>query len=86
LSQATGDKGPTGPGGFPPDPFQYLQAQVGPVGPRGPPGIINISERFMGVGGSFGKSDESLPSFGSLKKNCNLKERKYCQILKPKSK
>jgi hypothetical protein len=68
LSQATGDKGPTGPGGFPPDPFQYLQAQVGPVGPRGPPGIINISERFMGVGGSFGKSDQSLPSLGSLKK------------------
>jgi hypothetical protein len=40
LSQATGDKGPIGPGGFPPDPFQYLQAQVGPVGPRGPPGIV----------------------------------------------
>jgi len=40
LSQATGDKGPTGPGGFPPDPFQYLQAQVGPVGPRGPPGTF----------------------------------------------
>jgi hypothetical protein len=40
LSQATGDKGPTGPGGFPPDPFQFLQAQVGPVGPRGPPGTF----------------------------------------------
>jgi hypothetical protein len=86
LSQATGDKGPTGPGGFPPDPFQYLQAQVGPVGPRGPPGIINISERFMGVGGDFGNGEASPSPLGSSLKNRNLKERKYCQILKPKLK
>jgi hypothetical protein len=46
LSQATGDKGPTGPGGFPPDPFQYLQAQVGPVGPRGPPGMYRSQLSF----------------------------------------
>ena len=28
-----GQKGPS------PDPFSYMQAQVGPVGPRGPPGL-----------------------------------------------
>lgn len=33
TSQGGGDKGPA------PDPFQYLQAEVGPVGPRGQPGI-----------------------------------------------
>jgi hypothetical protein len=48
LSQATGDKGPTGPGGFPPDPFQYLQAQVGPVGPRGPPGMQTFENILRG--------------------------------------
>ena len=35
LSQSQGgEKGPQ------PDPFSYLQAQVGPVGPRGPPGML----------------------------------------------
>ena len=29
-----GQKGPS------PDPFSYMQAQVGPVGPRGPPGLL----------------------------------------------
>lgn len=35
LSQASNDKGPSYP-----EPFQYLQAAVGPVGSRGPPGIL----------------------------------------------
>lgn len=34
LSQASNDKGPTYP-----EPFQYVQAAVGPIGARGPPGI-----------------------------------------------
>lgn len=35
LQQASGgEKGPS------PDPFSYMQAQVGPVGARGPPGEI----------------------------------------------
>ena len=35
LQQASGgEKGPS------PDPFSYMQAQVGPVGARGPPGKI----------------------------------------------
>jgi len=34
LQTTSGDKGPS------PDPFSYMQAQVGPVGPRGPPGEI----------------------------------------------
>ena len=34
LQQGSGEKGPS------PDPFNYMQAQVGPVGPRGPPGML----------------------------------------------
>ena len=34
-SAGSGQKGPS------PDPFSYMQAQVGPVGPRGPPGKLN---------------------------------------------
>jgi hypothetical protein len=64
LSQATGDKGPTGPGAFPPDPFQYLQAQVGPVGPRGPPGMISRLERSMVSVGGWG-SQPFFPSSGA---------------------
>lgn len=33
INQQGGEKGPS------PDPFSYMQAQVGPVGPRGSPGI-----------------------------------------------
>lgn len=76
LSQATGDKGPTGPGGFPPDPFQYLQAQVGPVGPRGPPGMINGQDRFM-VSGGGGSQPSSLPLDLQKKKS----ENKWKEIL-----
>ena len=32
MATQGGEKGPS------PDPFSYMQAQVGPVGPRGPPG------------------------------------------------
>lgn len=41
LANAGNDKGPTGDS-YPPEPFHYLQAQVGPVGPRGLPGIDKI--------------------------------------------
>ena len=34
IEQQAGEKGPS------PDPFSYMQAQVGPVGPRGSPGEI----------------------------------------------
>ena len=34
LQSTGGEKGPS------PDPFSYMQAQVGPVGPRGAPGKI----------------------------------------------
>lgn len=34
--QTSGDKGPSS---FP-EPFQYMQAQVGPIGARGPPGRV----------------------------------------------
>ena len=35
IEQQAGEKGPS------PDPFSYMQAQVGPVGPRGSPGEIS---------------------------------------------
>lgn len=35
LAQSSNDKGPAYP-----EPFQYLQAAVGPVGQRGPPGML----------------------------------------------
>jgi len=57
LSQSVGDKGPTGPGGFPPDPFQFLQAQVGPVGPRGPPGMFILWDNL----GRHFQADEHTP-------------------------
>ena len=40
LQQSTGEKGPS------PDPFSYMQAQVGPVGPRGPPGMLECNARY----------------------------------------
>lgn len=48
LTQANQDKGPAYP-----EPFQYLQAQVGPIGARGPPGniiylfIISLDQNFI---------------------------------------
>lgn len=63
MSQAGQDKGPTS-GGFPPDAFQYLQAQVGPIGPRGPPGPSGASgpQGFQGVRGEPGEPGPMGPS------------------------
>ena len=43
IEQQGGEKGPS------PDPFSYMQAQVGPVGPRGSPGDTII---FLTIPGS----------------------------------
>lgn len=56
LTQEGQDKGPTS-GSFPPESFQYLQAQVGPIGPRGPPGPSGTSgpQGFQGIRGEPGE-------------------------------
>lgn len=63
LSQAGQDKGPSS-GSFPPEAFQYLQAQVGPIGPRGPPGPSGSAgpQGFQGVRGEPGEPGVAGPS------------------------
>ena len=56
AQNAGSDKGPSGVSY--PDPFRYLQAQVGPVGPRGPPGPPGPAgpQGFQGIRGEPGEA------------------------------
>ena len=56
IEQQAGEKGPS------PDPFSYMQAQVGPVGPRGPPGVRGPPgpQGFMGPQGDGGMNIDAF--------------------------
>merc|ERR1719393_1228393 len=60
IEQQAGEKGPS------PDPFSYMQAQVGPVGPRGPPGVRGAPgpQGFMGPQGDGGDPGNRGPPGG----------------------